>query len=115
MNNLTTYLVEKLKIDKDCNNINEHIQKAYDLLVDIFDEMNLDYTIEFREYKYSTPDQKTYIYIELKNFLWKTETRKIVGEINKEFRYKKIDCICYYGENLNDEGNRVRHFSINKK
>lgn len=115
MNSLKEYITEKLKIDKDCNSINEHIQKAYDLLKDIFDEMNLDYTIEFREYKYATPEQKIYIYIELDKFISKKESEHICGEINKEFRYKKIDCLCYYGGNLNDEGKKVRHFSINKK
>lgn len=110
MKQIASYIIEKLILNKDSHIDNSDIDKVYDLMKEIFDEMKIPYTITKDKYIFTGVD---YVYVELSKRLTENEMKRICGEINKELRYNKFPHRCYMGTNYNDNKKRVSHFTIN--
>ena len=109
MNNLNTYIIEKLKINKDTKSDDiEGLKKLLDFLKPEFDKMDWPYITDIREYDILNT---YYLYIEVNHKASKTTVNRICGEINGLLKHEKINYRCYYGI---DTAKKTFHFSFTK-
>ena len=97
MININTYIIEKLKLNKDIKSDDfTHIKK---IIEDKFNDIGYEYKLDLLNHHDDT--MGAYIDVIVKKILPKLEINKIVKEINKEFEnnnfpYKCFDNDYYY-------------------
>lgn len=80
MISIDTYIVEKLRINKNTE-ANTEIDKAFEIIKDMLDES---------QYKYDIDIEENSIKVVFQEYLKGQEHIKLLGYINKELRFNKI-------------------------
>lgn len=96
MININTYIIEKLKLNKDIKSDDFTYIKKF--IEDKFNNIGYEYKLDLLNHHDDT--MGAYVYITIKKILPKLEINKIVEEINKDFKnnnfpYKCFDDYCY--------------------
>jgi len=91
MININTYIVEKLKLNKDIKS--DEFTYIKEFIEDKFNDIGYEYKLHLLNHHDDTKGE--YIHVVIKKILQKSEINKIVKEINKEFENNNLPYKCF--------------------